>query len=708
MKRTDWRKSAGLFLLVFACYAVGAVLPLKAFGASELGPAFFPAAGVTVSALLLNPRTRWPAVIAAVVAAETMVDVAEGYSPWAIAGYALANSVEPLVGATLVLRWCGGRPDLRRRRDLLAFVAGACLAGPLAGGAIGGGAVAAHFGVWWPGAALRWFAADAIGVLVVAAPILLWPRQVHDLRSRPVETVGIVGCTAALSWLAMWTGLSPAILILPVLAWAGLRLNVLGAALAGAMAAFAANLRSAAGLGMFNDLDLSAPAKLALIQALIGVNVLLAMLIAQEAAGRRRVARQRAIERQERRRLLGLARLARQLSAALTPDDIGRVLQTRLLADVGAVGVNLGQLSADGTQLDWVLTAGYPAAVADEFGAGVPMSRRCVGTDAVRTGQPVLLSSPEAYQQAYGAHTEWLRAAGAASIGGWPLASGDRTVGVLVLVWPQPHELHEAQQAYFAAVAAMVGEAWRRAKSYSDEHARASALHSAAHPAGPTDTVGLDYRAVYRPAEAAEGLGGDWYSVLGLDDGRTYLAVGDVVGHGLAAVEDMAQMRSAGNAYAHQGLGPARLLTDLSRYARRVCAAEFATTAVAVYDPATAMLAYGSAGHPPALLRRAATGEVIRLDDANGPVLGLPDDTGYPQGVIAIEAGDVLAMYTDGLVEHHGQNVHAGIDHLEQVITAWPPAALLDCEALADDIAPSPHTDDVCLVVVRFGESRRN
>lgn len=706
--RTGWAKTAGLFLLVFVSYAVGALLPLKAFGASELGPAFFPAAGVTVAALLLNPRTRWPAVIAAVALAEALVDISEGYAPAAIAGYALANSVEPLVGAILVLRWCGGRPDLRRRRDLLLFVVGACVAGPLAGGLIGGGAVAAQFGVWWPGAALRWFAADAIGVLVVASPILLWSKQSHILRSRPVETVTILGSTAALSWLAMWTGLSPSMLILPLLVWAALRLNVIGAALAGAAATVAANVRSASGLGMFSDLNLSAPGRLALIQVLIAGNVLLAMLVAQEAAGRRRAAGQRAVERQERRRLEALAGLARQLSAALTPKDVGRVLDRGLRRDAGAIGVNVGQLTPDGQGLDWVVLAGYPPAVIEEFSAGVPLSLHCASTDVVRTGKPILVSTPAEYEQAYGSHSDWFRASGAQSVAGWPLTAGDRTIGMLLLAWPQPHRLNEAQQAYFATVAAMVSEALQRAQSYTDERARASALHTAAHPLGSVDTVGLDYCALYRPAEAAHGLGGDWYSVQRLDGDRTYLAVGDVLGHGLTAVEDMAQLRSAGNAYAQQGLGPAPLLTDLSRFARRVCRAEFATTAVTVFDPQTAVLSFSSAGHPPPLLRRAASGEVIRLAEVNGPVLGLMEDAAYPEGSVRVGDGDVLVLYTDGLVEHQDQNVQAGIEHLERVIEAWPPAALLDCESLAENIAPSPHTDDVCLMVVRFGNDLRN
>ncbi len=350
--------------------------------------------------------------------------------------------------------------------------------------------------------------------------------------------------------------------------------------------------------------------------------MLLAMLIAQEAAGRRQAAQEQAVERTERRRMEGLARLARQLSAALTPDDVGRVLESRLLDDVGAIGVALAQSTSDGQGLDWVGMAGFSPAVIAEFGPGVPLSRRCVATDVARTGQPVLMSTLADYEQTYGANSGWLRAGGAESLAGWPLCAGDRTIGTLLLAWPRPHPLDEEHGAYFATAAAMVSEALQRAQSYFDEHARASALHTAAHPLGSVDAAGLDHCALYRPADAAHGLGGDWYSAQNLGGDRTYLAVGDVVGHGLAAVEDMAQLRSAGNAYAHQGLGAAQLLTELSRFAHRVCRAEFATTAVAVFDRQTAVLTYASAGHPPPLLRRAATGEVIRVFGHRTPRAG--------------------------------------------------------------------------------------
>ena len=161
-------------------------------------------------------------------------------------------------------------------------------------------------------------------------------------------------------------------------------------------------------------------------------------------------------------------------------------------------------------------------------------------------------------------------------------------------------------------------------------------------------------------------------------------------------------MRSAGRAFAHQGQSPAGLMADLNRFTADVSQGEFATMVAAIFDHDSNLLSYCSAGHPPLLLRRGDSDEVIRLSGASGPVLGPFEDSAYTEGTVQVRPGDVLVMYTDGLVEHQGHTVQAGITYLEQVISACQPEALLDCEALADRVAPSPRSDDICILVIRF------
>ncbi len=701
-QRAQLRSDAIRVLAVFLAFAAGAVLSWESFGSWE-GPSFFyPSAGVTVAAMMLSRRGLWPWLAAAVVVAEVLVDTIYGSPLWVSGGFAVANVVEPLVGATLVLAWCGGRPDLSQRRDLVGFVAGACLIAPIFSALIGGSLISVHYESPWLGSAVTWWTGDALGVLVMASPILLWSTQSEAVRRRPWEMAAVLAITSALSVATFWTDLPPSILILPTLAWAGFRLNMIGASIAGAAAAFLANIMTTHGRGLFVNMGASREAQVVLTQTYVAVIVVVALLIAQEAAGRQNAVREREAERRERLRLETLSRLAIELAAALTPEDIGRALVDQVLNEAGAQGLMLGLVSGDGRFLECAVT--YPTAIRDRYAeTGIPLRERAVATDTVRLGRPIEFHNFAEYAAAYPDNAGLVAGGGMQSVVGWPLNSGGQSFGVLVLAWTRAQPLDTAQRAYISAVATMVSQALVRAKIYADEHARAAVLHSVAQPVARADAVGIEYRALYRPADAAHGLGGDWYSVMALPDRRTYLAIGDVIGHGLLSVEDMAQLRSTGNAYAHQGLSAAQILTELNRFAASQIRGDFATNLVAIFDPEHSSLSYGSAGHLPPLLRRAATGKVMRLSDALGPMLGPFPETVYVQNTIAVGAGDVLVMYTDGLVEHYDEDLKTGIAHLENVLAAWPPEALLDCEALARDVAPAPHDDDLCLLIVRFG-----
>jgi len=102
------RGEVGVVVAVFGAFLFFAVLAWESFGSSG-GPSFFyPGAGVTAAAMMLNRRALWPAIAAAVAAAEIIVDIRYGSGLWTSAGFAAANVVEPVVGAALVLAWCGG------------------------------------------------------------------------------------------------------------------------------------------------------------------------------------------------------------------------------------------------------------------------------------------------------------------------------------------------------------------------------------------------------------------------------------------------------------------------------------------------------------------------------------------------------------------------------------------------------------------------
>lgn len=659
-----------VFVIVFVAYLAGAVASALAFG-STTASAFFVPGGITVAALLLTRRRLWPVIVVALVIAELIVDRVSGLN-WAIsAGFALGNAAEALAGAAVVRAWCGGTPDLRRTRDLTIYVLGAAGVGALCGALIGGLTKFWAFGVPLFQGMTQWFAGDAISVLTIGASILLWSKQSHILRSRPLETAAILAAAAVASVIAFSTEILPATTTLPVLAVAAVRLGVLGTALAGVIVAAIGNYLTGSQHGLLGHANTADPLKVALAQVFVAVLVLTAMVIAQEVARRTSAVQERDVERGERLRLESLSGLAQELSAALTPLEVGTAIERRLPDDFGATAFSLGLLGHESGQLEWVATAGglHEPAVAD---------------DVVRSAVPVVFNQDSG------------------SLAAWPLFAGERVTGVLQLGFGGSHQFDPEQLTYMSAVAAMVGEALARAQSYADEHARAVVLHAALHPASPPTASGIEYCVCYEPADIVHGLGGDFYDVMSLSGNRTYLAVGDIVGHGLQAVEDMAQLRSAGRTLAHRGQSPAQVLADLNSFTEEVIRSEFATMVAAVYDHTAGSLTYSSAGHPPAFLRKAGTGEVIQLIESNGPVLGPVKSAAYSDSSVRIGSGDYLVMYTDGLVERPGLVVSDGITRAARLIAEWPAEELLDCQAIADRLVPAPRSDDICVLVVRF------
>ncbi|HTU45527.1 MAG TPA: SpoIIE family protein phosphatase [Bryobacteraceae bacterium] len=162
--------------------------------------------------------------------------------------------------------------------------------------------------------------------------------------------------------------------------------------------------------------------------------------------------------------------------------------------------------------------------------------------------------------------------------------------------------------------------------------------------------AGLDYYGACRPAL---GVGGDYYDFLALPGNRLGIALGDVSGKGIAAALMMASLQASLRAEASRGtddlasvIGKVnRLLYDASTANR------YATFFYAQYDAPSRRLTYVNAGHNPPLLFRAGDGgEPTRLEKG-GTVIGLLKDSAYSQETVALNAGDVLIVYTDGISE---------------------------------------------------------
>lgn len=149
-------------------------------------------------------------------------------------------------------------------------------------------------------------------------------------------------------------------------------------------------------------------------------------------------------------------------------------------------------------------------------------------------------------------------------------------------------------------------------------------------------------------------VGGDSYDWIELERGRLALVVADVAGKGTPASLLMASAHAFVQALAGTA-PPERVVERLNRFLHaRTQASRFVTLFYAELDLAARRLVYVNAGHvPPFLVARAGT---LRRLSSGGPALGLLPEAGYEIGDVALQAGDLVAIVTDGVTEAMSQD----------------------------------------------------
>ncbi|MFJ5533953.1 PP2C family protein-serine/threonine phosphatase [Streptomyces sp. NPDC093261] len=208
----------------------------------------------------------------------------------------------------------------------------------------------------------------------------------------------------------------------------------------------------------------------------------------------------------------------------------------------------------------------------------------------------------------------------------------------------------------------------------------------------------------YLPATGSLNVCGDWYDVVDLPDGRFAVAVGDVVGHGLEAAAVMGMLRSALGAAIRALERPAQAMEVVGLYARSVEGALNTTAVKAMVDTRSRLIIYSNAGHPPPVLVH-PDGACEFLDQATDPPLGArPQHVPRPQAGQPYAPGDLLVLYTDGLIERRGEHIETGLGRLCEALRRY---STLSPERLADVLlaelgVAGGARDDIALVIVRL------
>ncbi len=173
-------------------------------------------------------------------------------------------------------------------------------------------------------------------------------------------------------------------------------------------------------------------------------------------------------------------------------------------------------------------------------------------------------------------------------------------------------------------------------------------IQQAMLPTAAYHASGIEAFGMTRPANT---VGGDFYDILPLPDGRLLLALGDVAGKGSPAALLMALLLAMMRTLVDEGFDGAALVARLNtQIAKHAPGSRFITLFVATLDPASGHLVYVNAGQNPPLLRRSAGGGYERLREG-GIALGMFDHSTYTTGQTQLANGDVLVLYSDGVTE---------------------------------------------------------
>ncbi len=290
-----------------------------------------------------------------------------------------------------------------------------------------------------------------------------------------------------------------------------------------------------------------------------------------------------------------------------------------------------------------------------------------------------------------------------------PMVARRRTLGALALIrTSDDRPLTQDDVDVAEDLARRAALAVDNVRLYQREHVVADTLQRSLLPDLPV-VPGIEAAAHYVSASSAADVGGDFYDLLHLPDDSIGIAVGDVVGHDVAAAAAMGHLRGVLRAciWDAEDADPGWVLARVDRLVQGLRVASLATM---VYARAVRPAAPGSpwvlhvanAGHPPLLLR-GPDGAVQVLDGVTGLLVGVDATTHRETLLLDVLPGTTLIAYTDGLIERPGVDLDVGIRQLCERLAAAPvgagPRELCDAAVTG----ALDHRDDVALLAVRFG-----
>ena len=235
--------------------------------------------------------------------------------------------------------------------------------------------------------------------------------------------------------------------------------------------------------------------------------------------------------------------------------------------------------------------------------------------------------------------------------------------------------------------------------AYGQQRTIAETLQRALLPRETPDIDGMEVAVQYVPGAKGMEMGGDWYSVIALDEAGFAFVVGDVSGRGLSAATVMAGLRFTIRTYFLEGYSPSAILEKCAKQLHVLSDGHFATVLVGIGNVVRHELTLANAGHFNPLVIDGEASSFIET------VVGLPlgvSGGAYQSVTTVVPPGATVIAFTDGLVEHRSESLDVGLKRLEEATRGvqGPLDELLN--RVISDLTDEASEDDIAVLGLRW------
>jgi serine phosphatase RsbU (regulator of sigma subunit) len=233
---------------------------------------------------------------------------------------------------------------------------------------------------------------------------------------------------------------------------------------------------------------------------------------------------------------------------------------------------------------------------------------------------------------------------------------------------------------------------------FAQQRTTSVTLQRALLPRSYPEIKGMEFAVKYEPGAKGLEIGGDWYSIVAVDDERFVFVIGDVSGRGLSAATVMAELRFTIRAYALEGNSPSAILEKCSKQLD-VADGHFATVLIGRVNVARHEINLANAGHlNPMLLDN---GSASFLETHVGVPLGVSNGR-YESVTISLPPKASIIAFTDGLVERRGESLDVGLERLASASRGSDLALDNLLAKVTTDLTGDASEDDVAMLGLRW------